>query len=287
MSEIHPDLIEKYQLLLEKDPKSQVFAPLSEAYRKMGLLEEAFRISSRGVQFHPRFAGGHIALANVLMEKKQFENAAEALERAVDLSPENILAFYKLGECYLRLRKGKEALKAFKMVLLFFPHNERAQKAVQKLETLTADEFDDDVFQMNPLKQLNPSAQVNAGSAENIEVLRPSTDSERQAQARDLERQLSLMEAYLVRGQRDEAQTLGETLLSKFPNNESILKRLRALRESDSPVRTTEPEVSSENKSLKRVDWIRDEKIKLLEGLLARVRQNHGPNFKNEVERNF
>ena len=56
MATIHPELIERYQLTLERDPKSQVFAPLSEAYRKMGLLEEAFRISTRGVQFHPIFA---------------------------------------------------------------------------------------------------------------------------------------------------------------------------------------------------------------------------------------
>jgi len=55
MQDIQPELIEKYQIQLEKDPKSQVFAPLSEAYRKMGLLEEAFRIAVRGVQFNPQF----------------------------------------------------------------------------------------------------------------------------------------------------------------------------------------------------------------------------------------
>jgi hypothetical protein len=32
------ELLERYQILLEKDPRSQVFAPLAEAYRKMGLL---------------------------------------------------------------------------------------------------------------------------------------------------------------------------------------------------------------------------------------------------------
>ena len=38
MQNNQPELIEKYQIQLQKDPKLQVFAQLTEAYRKMGLL---------------------------------------------------------------------------------------------------------------------------------------------------------------------------------------------------------------------------------------------------------
>jgi tetratricopeptide (TPR) repeat protein len=278
MSEIHPELIERYQILLEKDPKSQVFAPLSEAYRKMGLIDEAFRISTRGVQFHPHFAGGHIALANVLMAKGQYGAAKEALEKATSLSPENILAYQQLGECCLRLRQGKEALKAFKMVLLFSPNHHRAQKAVQKLETLTADEFDEDVFKMDRLTSLAREPQAHGGGSE-LEVLRPK-EGQKQMIARDLERQLSLLEAYLVRGQLAEAGELAESLRERFPGNQMVSKRLEALsRTSQKPQAPPVPmEAStSESPELKRYQWLREEKIKFLENLLHRIRENHDP----------
>src|SRR6516164_6364647 len=99
--------MERYQILLEKDPKSQVFAPLAEAYRKIGLIEEAFRICVRGVQFHPNFAGGRLALAKVLMDRDSPEGALKELEKAVELSPENILAHQLLGELHLGQKNAK------------------------------------------------------------------------------------------------------------------------------------------------------------------------------------
>lgn len=265
MSNIHPDLVEKYQLILEKDPRSQVFAPLSEAYRKMGLIEEAFRISSRGVQFHPNFAGGHIALAHVLMEKGQFQNARESLEAAISLSPENILAFQKLGECCLRLKDGKAALKAFKMVLLFSPNNKRAAQAVQKLETLTADEFDDDIFKMDRLHSLHGKDQRSIDP--DLEVLIP-TEAKNLAQekARHLQRQISLVDAYMVRGQYAEAKDLTENLAADFPNHPQVLKRLEKLNKNK--------EVESTGKVTK-THLVREAKLEMLQNLLTRVREEN------------
>lgn len=272
MNDIHPDLIERYQLVLEKDPRSQVFAPLSEAYRKMGLIEEAFRISSRGVQYHPQFAGGHIALANVLIEKSQYENAKESLEKAIQISPENILAYQKLGECCLKLRQGKEALRAFKMVLLFSPNNERAKQAVQKLEALTADEYEEDIFRMDRISSLS-SQERTTPNAESLEVLKPQ-DGLAQQHSKDLERQLSLLEAYIVRGQLVEARDLAEDLKSRFPKNKTVLKRYTSLTKiQESGGAPSSP--STPQKELKREEWIREEKIKLLQNLLHRVREAH------------
>lgn len=119
MQDIQSELIEKYQLLLQKDPKSQVFAPLTEAYRKMGLLEEAFRIAVRGVQFNPSFGGGRIALAKVFLDRDNVPGALDELEKAVELSPDNILAHSLLAECYLKSKRPKEALRAFENGFVF------------------------------------------------------------------------------------------------------------------------------------------------------------------------
>ena len=84
---IHTQLIEKYQILYEKDPQSKVFAPLSEAYRKMGLLKEALQLALDGVKLHPNFSSGRVALARALLDGNQVEPALAHLKKATELSP--------------------------------------------------------------------------------------------------------------------------------------------------------------------------------------------------------
>ncbi len=148
---LNAEFIERYQLEYAKNPKSKVFAPLSEGYRRMGLLKEALEVAQNGVAQHPQFASGRVAYARILIEFQKKEEAVVQLRKAVELSPDNWLAHSLLGDLYLQLRKPKEALKSFKMVLFLHPQDEKAKKAVQKWEFLTADEYDDELFEMKPL----------------------------------------------------------------------------------------------------------------------------------------
>jgi tetratricopeptide (TPR) repeat protein len=259
MQDIQSELIEKYQLLLQKDPKSQVFAPLTEAYRKMGLLEEAFRIAVRGVQFNPNFGGGRIALAKVLLDRDNSAGALEELEKAVELSPDNILAHSLLGDCYLKASRPKDALRCFKMVMFLAPTNEKALKAVRKLEALTADEYEDDLFEMTQLPQ------VDFIRTERPEPLRPVNDK----QTSDLERILSLVDAFIVRNDIDKAvRTLKDSERS-FGAHPELVKRLRLVnqRSYQADEAVDSPEISAPNRKGQALDH----KIDLLRRLLARV----------------
>lgn len=254
MQDIQPELIEKYQLLLQKDPKSQVFAPLTEAYRKMGLLEEAFRIAVRGVQFNPSFGGGRIALAKVFLDRENLSGALDELEKAAELSPDNILAHSLLAECYLKSKRPKEALRAFKMVLFLAPTNEKAIKAVKKLESLTADEYEDDLFEMKPLSEYNdmrtdvatPLKPVGGGN-------------------QDLERLLSLADAFIVRNDMEKAAEALKEGSAYFGNHPELLKRTKLVH-----ARSGEREVPREGRPNRVKDGL-DRKIEFLRGLLERV----------------
>lgn len=264
MQDIQPELIEKFQILLQKDPKSQVFAPLSEAYRKMGLLEEAFRIAVRGVQFNPQFGGGRIALAKVFLERDNLPGAIEELEKASELSPDNILAHSLLADCYLKSKRPKDALRSFKMVLFLAPNNEKAQRAVRKLESLTADEYEDDVFEMRKLPQ------VDDVGTEVVAAIRPLGES---GVTGHLERILSLSDAYIVRGElakANEVLTEGEAL---FANHPELVKRLKIVnqRNLDVDVEAEATAVGSPLPSRAQIEL--DRKIELLRRLLGRVQQ--------------
>ncbi len=257
MQDIQAELIERYQLLLQKDPKSQVFAPLTEAYRKMGLLEEAFRIAVRGVQFNPNFGGGRIALAKVFLDRENAAAALEELEKAVDLSPDNILAHMLLADCYLKAQRPKDALRAFKMVLFLAPTNEKAMRAVRKLESLTADEYEEDLFEMKPLPQ---AGELRTESASPLKPVSEKSTS-------DLERVLSLVDAFIVRNDIDKAGATLRESERTFGTHPELVKRLklvnqRAFIAEDSPAKEPIPN---------RRKAAMDDKIELLRQLLARV----------------
>lgn len=261
MQDIQPELIEKYQILLQKDPKSQVFAPLTEAYRKMGMIEEAFRIAVRGVQFNPHFAGGRIALAKVFLDRDNLGAAVDELEKAVELSADNILAHSLLAECLLRSKRPKDALKSYKMVLFLAPTNEKALKAVKKLEALTADEYDDDLFEMKPLPSVH-QPQTESTPVPLKPIGGPSVSG-------DLERTLSLVDAYIVRNDIERAEAALNDSKIYFGEHPEILKRQRLVQQrstENSEPKPMPPPPSRKAEALER-------KIQLLRSLLNTLQE--------------
>lgn len=263
MTEINPVLVEKYQLILQSDPRAKVFAPLAEAYRKMGLIDEGIQVCLKGLGHNPDFASGRVALGRLYLEKGNLALAAEELQKAVDLSPENLLAQGLLGETYLKLRRPKEALGAYKMLLFLNPHDEKAQGLIRKLESLTADEYDDDVFAMTKLR--SAAERVGHLEVEIAEPLKPQTaDLNQQRQRRDLERFVSLADAFLVRNDFDRAR---ETLMEAeraHGSQPDITRRLTLLNQRfDEEVTNTPPP--------SRLDASYEQKIALLKELGSRV----------------
>jgi tetratricopeptide (TPR) repeat protein len=260
------DITERYQIMLEKDPRSQVFAPLAEAYRKMGLLEEAFRICVRGVQFHPNFAGGRLALAKVLMDRENIPGATTELEKVVELSPDNILAHQMLGELYLKQKNAKAALRSYKMVLFLAPTNERATLAVKKLEALTADEFDEDIFAMKPLKEA-------ASLESDLSMLTPLAEGQKDSKKiGELDRYLSLADAYIVRNDFERAsQTLNEA--ERYYNGSpELIKRMKLITQrsqNERPRKATTAAAPPQPRVSREAEVI-DRKVEMLRDLLKR-----------------
>jgi tetratricopeptide (TPR) repeat protein len=188
---ISQEFIDRYQSEYDKNPHSKIFAPLAEAYRKMGQLEVAQNLCIKGLQIHASFASGRLAYAKVLLDLGDLEEACSQLKKATELSPDNILAFHLLGETCLKLKRPREALEAFKMLLFLHPQDLRAQKAVKKWEFLSAEDFSKDEFELDRPTQ---KAVISAGE------VRPVMSKDR-----DLERVLSLADALTIRNDLERA----------------------------------------------------------------------------------
>ena len=122
--------IGKYLDILAKDPNSRVFAPLAEAYRKAGFLEDAVETALEGLKVHPNYLGGRVALGRAYFEKKQYAEAAAEMQKVAKAAPDNIIAHKVLGQIADCQGDLPAAQKAFKMVLLLDPRDHEAQEFI-------------------------------------------------------------------------------------------------------------------------------------------------------------
>ncbi len=118
----------------QEDPTSRVFAPLAEAYRKAGLLDEAIDICRDGLRVHPHFMGGRVALARAFFDKRYYDDVVKELEPVVLDAPDNLVAQRLLADSYLILGRIAQALTSYKVLLYFTPQDEELAKMVKEIE---------------------------------------------------------------------------------------------------------------------------------------------------------
>jgi len=82
----------------------------------------------------PKFAEAYNQRAIVHFRLEQFDRSAADCEAALKLNPNHFGAQAGLGQCHLRLRKHRAALRAFKVALRINPRLEGVAEAVRTLE---------------------------------------------------------------------------------------------------------------------------------------------------------
>lgn len=127
-------LLTKYKYLYEKNPRSKVFAPLAETYRKLGMYKEGIQILRDGIKIHPSYTLGYIVLANIYFDEGHYELAYSTVRSFVSSNLENITLQRLFGKICLELNKFDEALETYKLMLLLNPKDEDVIERVKALE---------------------------------------------------------------------------------------------------------------------------------------------------------
>ena len=130
----HSPLLYSYLKKYQQDPHSRVFAPLSEAYRKAGMLDEAIEIAKEGLRIHPTFMGGRVTFARALFDKERYKEVVQELTHVIEEVPDNLVAQRLYADSCLILGKSIDALNAYKMLLYFKPGDLETSKVVSELE---------------------------------------------------------------------------------------------------------------------------------------------------------
>jgi predicted Zn-dependent protease len=195
--QFHPQIynyLRKYQ----EDPTSRVFAPLAEAYRKAGLVDEAIEIAREGLRIHPGFIGGRVALGRALFDKRLFEETIEELAPVVRDVPDNLVAQRLVAESCLMVGRVTEALAAYKMLLYFTPHDSETAKLVQELE---AQAYEKGVLVLRTDPKPEPLPDFNVAPAQNAIDDDPSVRRQRWV------RRVEMLQTMLQRVERYRSRT--------------------------------------------------------------------------------
>lgn len=265
MHKIDQATLEKYRKLISQDPNSQVFAPFAEGLRERGLLAEAEKYARNGIKRHPGFPGGYVVLGKILKDQKKNEEAISTFRHVIQIDNENLLAYQFLGDLALESSLPKEALKYYKMVLFLNPQSSKAQKVVKKLESLSADEYEAEVFQMTPLKPQRPAESKLELAAVPAESSNPSWTPNK-----GLQRMLSLIDAFIVRNDLDKAQELLADTEAEFGADPEILQRRKVLFNRQSSQLNNEDESPEPLMPImSRENAIREKKLRVLRAVLG------------------
>lgn len=131
----------KYQTDFEKNPRSRVFAPLAEMYRKLGMTDKAMEILSQGIRFHPGYAMGYLGLAFCYHDIRQFTLAYSTLRPLVEGNRDNIRLQKLFADVCLELNYKEEALDTYKYLLFINPRDKEVAAQVTKLERIIEEQY--------------------------------------------------------------------------------------------------------------------------------------------------
>lgn len=126
--------IEELQFRIKTDPKSRLFFPLAEEFRKNGKLPEAEQVLRTGLGFHATYLSAWVNLGRVLREQHKNAEAVEALTTALQVDPGNVVAARLLADAYLDLGEKVEAIKKYKLVHALMPSDEELQTKIDQLD---------------------------------------------------------------------------------------------------------------------------------------------------------
>lgn len=126
--------IEDLRARLKADPKSRLFFPLAEELRKIDQLAEAEQVLRTGLTHHPTYLSAWVSLGRVLHELQKEKEAVEALSKALQLDPGNVVAARLLGDAHLALGDKVEAIKKYKLVRALLPVDDELDAKIEDLD---------------------------------------------------------------------------------------------------------------------------------------------------------
>jgi len=130
--------IDKLEARYRDNPKGRNFAPLADAYRKAGLIDNAVELCQNGIKLHPDYVSAYIVYARCLVDKKDDAAALGVFKQVLGLDGENIIALRGLAELAERNGRYEEEVDWLSRLLNADPMNGDAAEALARAKRKAA-----------------------------------------------------------------------------------------------------------------------------------------------------
>lgn len=255
--------IEALQIELQSNPKSLSFTQLADLYLAENMIEEAEVLLARSLKYYPHSVSGHLLYARTMQIQNEFHKALEHLNFAIQKAPTNWNSYLLRAQVYLKLNQPKKALADYKNLLLHNPTHPVARRSVAKLEMLTADDYDDELFEVKSLSDFQMAPKPLSIQSDSVPLTTVPIK---------LERVLSLVDAFIVRREYEKGLKLLRECQSEFGDHPEISDRLLKLTQFESAEKIRPKNEAI--RSISRSSLITEKKLKTLELLLRRIKEN-------------
>lgn len=195
--------ITEHRKKLEENPDSLAFAPLADAYRREGNLEEALKVCKRGLEKHPSYTSARVVFGRILQDKGNHEEAAAEFKKVLDADPENLMAHSLMGSIYVSKGDFQAAIEEYQKILTLNPDDEETQASLKQAIEKAAGEQ----------KKQKPAKKEPEGSGA-------------KGQTRESTASLTIAELYLKQGHFDKAIEVYQELLANDPQNLMLRQKL-------------------------------------------------------------
>ncbi len=119
---------------ISKDPKSKLFVPLAEEYKKAGDIEMSIHVLMEGLKNNPGYVTARSFLGRLLIEKGDLPGAQKEFEEVVKVIPDNLMAQRKLGDLYALQDRPADAVMHYKTALSLNPKDTETAMLIAESE---------------------------------------------------------------------------------------------------------------------------------------------------------
>jgi tetratricopeptide (TPR) repeat protein len=203
--------IGSYLQIVTKDPSSTAFVPLAEAYRQIGLLDDALEVARVGTKRLPHFSPGFSTMGRILGQIGRIDEAMQAYKKALNIDSQSQAALIGVARLHLVRGERDQARNILKQAKSFHPHDE---KITDMLIALDLPRPWSEIKQMSPVQE--PSPRKEGHPVESKEPIVTAT----------------LAEVYVKQGLLEKAIEVYEEVLRLSPDNVAARERVKQLSES-------------------------------------------------------
>ena len=223
------DLYDK--IILRNNPNAEALHQYAILSSSLCDTDTAERILKKAIRINPNMAEAHKDLAVIYLNKRLFDYAEEEFKTAMKIKPNNFEILFEYGNFLYSISKNTEAENYYQEALELEPENVLALtfSALNKLVLNKLDEAKDFVTKALKINHHHEYIQYCAGRI--FYARKEYEDAKRflikaVEQNPDVETQNTLALTYYELGEYEQAVNIFNNLLTKFPDNVSVLKSL-------------------------------------------------------------